>query len=129
MRTMLARYPALAAGIVIGPLVAVADIAGGGSLLNAAVSLAIVLGYAIIVTVVGRRHETVSTLAGRPVDERWEHINLEACAYALGISGVVVLVAFLVTDATGGAWQPYALMASVIALSYVGSLVLVRARH
>ena len=129
MQTMLARYPALAVGIVVGPLVVVADLVGGGSLVSAAASLAIVLGYAIVVTVVGRRNETVSTLAGRPVDERWEHINLEACAYALGISGVVVLIAFLVTDATGGAWQPYALMGSVIALSYIGSLLLVRTRH
>ena len=129
MRTTLARYPALAAGIVIGPLVAAADLAGGGSIPSAVVSLAIALGYAIVVTVVGRRSDLASTLGGRPVDERWEHINLEACAYALGISAVIVLAAFLVTDATGGAWGPYALMGSVIALSYVGSLVLVRARH
>ncbi len=92
-------------------------------------SLGIVLAYALAVTVVGRRSETLSVLAGRPIDERWEHINLEACAWALGLSATVVLIAFVVTDATGGDWLPYAFMGAVLALSYVGSLVILRFRH
>jgi hypothetical protein len=126
---VIARYPALAVGIPIGVLMAIAGLIGGGTVAQAAVSLAIVTGYAVLVTVMGRRSETVSVLAGRPVDERWEHINLEACAYTMGVSGIVVLVAFIVTDASGGAWQPYAFMAAVIALSYLGSLLVLRARH
>jgi len=40
-----------------------------------------------------------------------------------------VLAAFIAAEATGGAWQPYALVAAVMAVSYLGSLILVRARH
>jgi len=129
MTTIIARYPALLVGVVIGPLMAAASLAGGGSPAEAAAALVIVVGYGIVVTALGHRSETASALAGRPVDERWEHINLEACAYALGISGIVVLAAFLVAEITGGTWQPYAGVAAVMAVSYLGSLVLVRARH
>jgi len=128
MTTAIGRYPALAAGIVCGLVIAGADLAGGGSVGKAGLSLGIVLAYALAVTVLGRRSETMSALAGRPVDERWEHINLEACAWALGLSAVVVLIAFVVTDATGGEWLPYAFMGAVLALSYVGSLVVLRFR-
>jgi hypothetical protein len=129
MMTIIFRYPALIVGVVIGPLMAAASLAGGGSPAEAAAALVIVLGYGIAVTSLGRRSETASALAGRPVDERWEHINLEACAYALGISAIVVLAAFLVAEITNGTWQPYAWVAAVMAVSYLGSLLLVRARH
>ena len=97
--------------------------------MRAGISVAIILAWSILVTVLGRRSETVSVLAGRPVDERWEHINLEACAYALAVSAVVVLAAFVVADATGGDWQPYGFMGVVIAVSYLGSLLVLRTRH
>jgi hypothetical protein len=34
-----------------------------------------------------------------------------------------------VTEATGGDWQPYALVAVTMAVAYVGSLVIVRVRY
>ena len=128
MTTRIARYPALAAGLVIGVVMAIASLAGGGGAAGAILAFAIVAGYGAAVTVIGRRSETVSTIAGRPVDERWEHINLEACAWALGVSGIAVLAAFIVEEATGGAWQPYALVAAVMACSYIGSLLVLRSR-
>jgi hypothetical protein len=127
--TIIARFPALAVGIVIALVMAGADLAGGESPAKAALSAVIVLGYAAIVTVLGRRSAVASALAGRPLDERWEHIGLEACALALGISGIVILAAFVITEATGGDWKPYALMAAVMGLSYFGALGFVRARH
>jgi hypothetical protein len=129
MSTYIAKYPALVVGLVIGFVMAAAEIAGGGSPAQAALVLAIVAVYAVAVTILGRRSETASALAGRPVDERWEHINMEACVWAFGISAIVVLGAFIVVDATGGAWQPYAFVGVVMAISYLGSLLLVRARH
>jgi len=67
--------------------------------------------------------------AGRPVDERWEPINLEACAWALGVTAIVVVVAFAVAEATGGDWQPYTLVAVTMAVASFGSLVIVRIRN
>ncbi len=126
---ILRRAPVLVSGTVIAIAFGAAELAGGGSPLRAGVSVAIILGWSILVTVLGRRSETVSVLAGRPVDERWEHINLEACAYALAMSAIVVLAAFVVADATGGDWRPYGFMGVVIAVSYLGSLLVLRARH
>ncbi len=129
MKKLMTRYPAIVVAIPVGALMAAGVLISGASALQAAMSMAIVIGYAMVVTTIGRRSETASALAGRPVDERWEHIDLEACAYALGISTIVVLAAFVVTQASGGAWQPYALIAAVLGLSYVGSVVVLRAAH
>ena len=127
--TRVARWPALAVGIPIGLVIAAARLAGGGTIADALVILAITIGYALVVTVVGRRNDTASALAGRPVDERWEHIGLEASALAFGASALAVLAILALSQVGGGAWQPYALVASVMAVSYVGSLVIVRLRH
>ena len=127
--TILRRAPVLAFGTLIAIAFGAAELAGGASPVRAGVSVAIILGWSILVTVLSRRSETMSALAGRPVDERWEHIGIEASAYAMAVSAVVVLGAFVVADATGGDWQPYAFIAVVIAVSYLGSLFILRARH
>ncbi len=129
MTARMARSPILLTGLAAGVVMGAATLAGGGSPVQALLTLVIVLGYAAAVTLLARRSETAGALAGRPVDERWEHINLEACAWALGITAVVVLVLFAVAEATGGQWQPYALLSVVMALAYVGSLLVLRARH
>ena len=126
---IISRAPVLVTGTVIAGVLGIAELAGGGSPVRAAVAVAIILGWSIVVTVLGRRNETISVLAGRPVDERWEHINVEASAYALAVSAIVVLAAFVIADASGGDWQPYALVALVMAASYLGSLLVLRARH
>ena len=129
MTTSVARSPVLVTGVVIGAGLGLARLAGGGSPAEALVAFAITVGYALLVTLLARRSEMAGTLAGRPVDERWEHINLEACAWALGITALAVVGAFAVAEATGGDWQPYALMAVTMAVAYVGSLLIVRFRH
>jgi hypothetical protein len=126
--TTLRRSPVLVVGIVIGLVFGAAALAGGGPYWRAAIAAAIPIGYAILVTLVARRSETVSVLAGRPVDERWEHMNLEASAWALGVTAIVALGAFVVADATRGDWTPWALICSVMAASYAGSLAVIRLR-
>jgi uncharacterized membrane protein len=126
--TMLARHPALAAGIVIGPVMALASLLGGGSPIGAMVSLAIVLGYAVVVTLLGRRGDTFAILAGRPEDERAMHLNEVASTWAFGITAVVALGGVVVGQATGGPWGPFALIAVVMAIAYAGSLVVLRFR-
>jgi hypothetical protein len=124
----IARSPVFITSLVIGLVMASSEIVAGGSLGRIALAGAIPIAYGLLVTVVGRRSETVSVLAGRPVDERWQHINLEASTWALGVSAIVVLAAFVMAQATGGEWLPYAFIGAVMALAYVGSLVLIRLR-
>ena len=129
MASSIARSPVLVTGVLIGAGLGLARLAGGGSPTEALLAFAITAGYALVVTLLARRSETAGALAGRPVDERWEHINLEACAWALGVTAIAVVVAFAVAEATGGDWQPYALVAVTMGVAYFGSLVIVRVRH
>jgi hypothetical protein len=108
---------------------ALATYAGGGNLWPAAVGGAIPVVYAVAVTLLARRSALSSLLAGQPVDERWEHIGLEAAALALGISAVVVMGVLAVALATDGDWQPYALVGAVMAVAYAASLFFIRLRH
>lgn len=129
MTTTLRRTPVLFVGIVIGLVMGGAELVAGAALWRAALAAAIPMAYALLVTVVARRNETASALAGHPVDERWEHINLEASTWAFGISAIVVLGAFVVAEATNGDWAPYAFIGAVMGLAFIGSLVVVRLRH
>lgn len=126
--TLVRRFPLVIVGALIGVAIAAADLAGGQAPYRAAISFAIVLGYAAAVSILATRSETMSVLAGRPVDERWEHINLEATALALGVSGIVALAAFLAAELTGRDPAAFAFMAAVIGLSYIGSVVFLRLR-
>jgi hypothetical protein len=115
-------------GLVVGLIIGGADLVAGHQAWVAALGFAIPVGYAILVALVASRSETVSVLAGRPVDERWQHINLVASTWAFGASAIVLLVAFVVADATGGDRLPWAFMGAVMAAAYVGSLAIVRVR-
>jgi hypothetical protein len=129
MTNAIRRSPVLAFGIVAGILIGLAELIVGASPAAALLGAGIAIGYAVLVTVIARRNPTAGVLTGRPVDERWERINLEASAWALGATAVVILGACLVAIAANGDWQPYALMACVVAIAYVGSLVLVQLRY
>jgi predicted membrane protein DUF2178 len=127
--TTFVRSPVLAIGIVIGVVFGAAELIGGGEPWRALLAAAFPIGWAVIVTILGRRNDTASVLSGRPVDERAAHLNEEASAWALGITAFVVLGAFVVTDASRGDWAPYAFIAAVMALAYIGSLLVLQARH
>jgi len=129
MTTAIRRSPVLVVGVIIGLVMGAAEQIGSGIAWRAALSTVIPIGYAALVTVLAPRNEAASALAGRPVDERWEHINLEAATWAFGATAIVVLAMFVGVDAQGGDWHPYAFMAAVMAVAYVGSLLLVRLRH
>ena len=128
MTTAIRRSPVLWVGVVVGLAIGAAELAGGGTAARAAISTAIPIGYAVVVTLLARRSETAGVLAGRPVDERWELMNQEAAAWALGLSAIVVIAAFIVADATGGDWLPYAFIGAVMAAAYVLSLAVIRLR-
>jgi hypothetical protein len=126
--TWLARHPALGAGIVIGPVMAGASLLGGGSVVGSALALAICWGYVVVVTLLARRGDTFAILAGTPEDERGARLNEVASTWAFGISAVAALAGVVIAQATGGAWMPYALICVVMAVSYAGSLLVLRLR-
>jgi hypothetical protein len=129
MTIRIATSPVIWIGVVAGVLTGAAAYIGGSGLWPAALGGSIPIAYGIAVTFLARRSAVSSVLAGRPVDERWEHIGLEATALTLGISAVVILGAFIVSLAIGGEWQPYAFAGAVMALAYLFSLIVVRMRH
>ncbi len=125
---MVRESPVFVTGLVLGVVLATADIVSGAALWHAAIAFCIVVGWAVLVTVLGPRSETFSALAGRPVDERWEHINVQASAAALGVSAIAALFAFAVAEVTHGDPLPYALIATVMGVSYLGALAWFRLR-
>jgi Ca2+/Na+ antiporter len=129
MMTRIASSPVIWVGVIVGGLLGAAQYAAGNGVGSAVLGAAIPIGYALVVTVLGRRSSFSSALAGRPVDERWEHINLEATALALGISAAVVVGAVAVALASGGDWKPYAFIGAVMAAGYLVALIVIEQRH
>lgn len=129
MTTLLRRSPVLGVGFAVGVLMGAAELVRAADLVRAAVVTLIPVAYALIVGLLARRNEGASVLAGRPVDERWEHIGLEASTWAFGASATLVLAAFVLVRLQGGDWGPYALVGVAMAVAYVGSLTFVHLRH
>lgn len=129
MTITIPRSPVLLVGVLAGLAIGAAEwVSGGGpgmTLLMAAIPIA----YAAVVYSLARHHATASVLAGEPQDERWAAINLEASAWTLGLTAVVLLGAFIWTYMSGGQWLPFALIGAVIAVTYVASLLYLQARR
>ena len=127
MKTI-AASPVLGVSLLVALTIGAAEVAAGGSAVSVVLGFLIPIGYGIAVTVTARRSETASVLSGRPIDERWEHLNVLASTWAFGLSAVIVLAAFVGVRASRGDALPYAFVAGVMAMAYVSSLVLLRFR-
>lgn len=127
--TIVRSSPVLVVSLLTGLVLAAAELIGGGEAWQAAIVAATPLVFGIAVTLVSGRSDVAGALAGRPADERIEHISLEATAWAFGISAVVVVGAMAVLEASRADWLPYAFVAVVMALSYLASLLVLRVRH
>ena len=127
--TTVMRSPVLVVGVVVGSVLGLAELIGSGEGWRAIVSAGIPIVYAIVVTVVGRRSDVVSALAGRPVDERAEHLGQEASTWAFGLSAFAVVAAVAWQVASRGDWVPYAAVAVVMAVVYLASLLVLQVRH
>jgi hypothetical protein len=127
--TTVVRSPVFVVGIVVGLALGAAELVGSGEAWRAIVSGAIPVVYGAIVTIVGRRSDSLSVLAGRPIDERAARANEEASTWAFGITAIVVVAAVAWQIAIRGDWAPYAAIAVVMAASYLASLFVLQARH
>jgi hypothetical protein len=127
--TTVVRSPVFVVGVIVGLTLGAAELVGSGEAWRAIVSAAIPIVYAAVITIVGRRSDALSVLAGRPTDERATHVSEEASTWALGLTAIAVVAAVAWQIASGGDWAPYAAVAVVMAVAYLGSLFVLQARH
>jgi hypothetical protein len=123
------RSPIFIIGVVIGLAIGAAEALGGGEAWRIVVSGGIPIAYGAVVAALRQRGDSLSILAGRPVDERAAHLNQEAATWAFGITAVVVIAVIAVHIATRGDWFAYAAVALVMAVAYAGSLGILQTRH
>jgi uncharacterized membrane protein len=116
-------------GVIVGLALGAAELVGSGEAWRAAVSGVIPIVYAAVITIVGRRSDSLSVLTGRPIDERALHVSEEASTWAFGLTAIVVVAAVAWQIAIRGDWAPYAGIAVVMAAAYLGSLFVLQARH
>jgi hypothetical protein len=128
MKVVLSRWWLVLVGMVVGGVMGAAELAGSGSLSRAVIDFAIVSGYTLALAFLRTRSETASTLAGQPVDERWQAINQHALAAAGLVAAFVALGGFVVAEATGHDWAAFAIVAGAVGLAYIGGVVWYRWR-
>jgi hypothetical protein len=118
-----------ATGVVIGAILIGIELSQGARLDRAAGGVAILFAYTGALWFFQTRSETVSTLAGQPVDERWQAINQRAGVAATTIAAIVALVGFGVMEYLGReSWQ-FGLMAGVIGFGYIAGVIWYRWRQ
>ena len=125
-RVSVRRRRALATGLVgltVGGVLIAIELSQGASVGGAIGGFAILLAFAAVLVVFQMRSETVSTLAGDPVDERWKIINDKALVGAANVTAVVALVGFGACELAGRENWQFALIAIVVSLSYIAGLV------
>jgi hypothetical protein len=116
------------AGLIIGAILIGIELSQGARLDRAAGGIAILLAYAGALWILQNRSETISTLAGRPVDERWQAINQRAVVAAGSLAAIVALVGFGAMEWMGReSWQ-FGLMAGVIGFGYIAAVIWYRWR-
>jgi hypothetical protein len=115
-------------GLVLGLVLVAVELWQGAPVWSAVLGFVIVAAYVAVLVVFQARSETISTLAGNPVDERWGLIHSRAMEVAATIGAAVAVIGFVATEAVGqDNWQ-FAVMAVVIGLGYLGGVVWYRRR-
>jgi hypothetical protein len=129
MVTGMRKWVVPGVGFAIGLLVAAAELGRQATLLEALVAFAVVAAYALALVALQSRSETASLLSGLPVDERWESINGRALSLAAQVIALMILIAFLASQFSGGDAMPYAWLGAVFATAYLGGILWYRWRQ
>lgn len=80
--------------------------------------------YGAVLLVLGRRNEPMALLSGNAVDERQAQVMLRASAASMQLLAVVLVVAMLITLASGSKYAPvFTGLCAVTGLTFVASIV------
>jgi hypothetical protein len=89
----------------------------------------VILVAAAALVLAGGRSETIRGLRGDGRDERFRQIDVEATAIAGVAVLVALIVAFVVDVARGGTGMPYAWLAAIGGVAYIGGIAVLRVRR
>jgi xanthine/uracil permease len=112
-------WTTLLVGLVVAAVIAVIEVRRYDSAFDGIVVMAIIGGYVLALTVLRSRSV---------VDERWQLIHQRALALTAQLIAVVLVAAFVITDATGGNAAPYSWPAAVVGATYLGGVLWYRWR-
>lgn len=115
-------------GLAVGGVLGAADLMATGSSGRALTDVAIVAGYTVLLALLRSRSDTASVLAGTPVDERWESINLHALAGAGLVAAVVSLGGLVLAEVTGHDGFGFVIVAGAVGIAYIGGILWYRWR-
>ena len=122
------RWWLVLVGLAVGGVLGLADFISSGSPGRALIDVAIVVGYTLVLALLQSRSETASVLAGQPVDERWEAINLHALAMAGLVAALASLGGVVAAQVTGHDSSGFAIVAGAVGIAYIGGVVWYRWR-
>jgi hypothetical protein len=112
--------------VVLG-LVMFGAFAKGNQLASGVWSLVVMLLFGTAV-LLGGRSETVRGLRGDGRDERFAMLDLQATAFAGLAVMVAVIVAFIVSVASGHSGDPYEWLGAIAGIAYIVGIVVLRMR-
>jgi hypothetical protein len=116
------------AGLIVGGVLIAIEVRQGAEPGKAIVGLGFLVAFMAVLLIFQTRSETMSTLAGDPVDERWRLIHERALVGAANVSTMFALAAYGIAELAGiENWQ-FALMIIVLSLTYLAGVVWYRRR-
>lgn len=117
--------PAFAVALGL-PIIAASWI--GGDPGGVVAALVVMVVFAIVLLIVGPRSEIIRGLAGPDRDERFAMIDLRATAFSGVAVTVALVIAWMVSVATGHDGNPYDWLCVVVGLAYLAGVVYLRWR-
>ncbi len=128
MRTSLGRLATPLVGIALGAALLALELYLGTPAERAAVAAAIIVAWSALLWLLQPRSELVSSVVGRPRDERWELVNLKAAAASVAVTAVLTIVGFAVTELQGGDGTAYGISCGILSFSFVAGVAWYRSR-
>lgn len=125
--TMNARWGMPVFGLAMGTLMFGAAALGGQPVPGLGM-FAVMAVYSGVLVAFGGRSETIGAIGGRPLDERFASLNLQATAIAGTVAIVVAIAGFLWQTARGQDASPFALVAAAAGVGYLASIVWLQRR-